>query len=509
MEYLLGMDIGTTNQKALLATIAGEIVASASRANHLIHSGPNTAEQDPNQWWHNTVQICQELANSVGQEQMKCVRAICISSQTVTMLPVDQNGDPLMNALIWMDGRSGVQLQQVLDTVGREEYIRIVGGQPDVVFLPGKLRWFANTNPQLLEKTRWLLQANGYVNLKLTGKASLDLDQASRTQCYDMGAQCWSQTIGNAIGVNLNRLLPEPSAVTDIIGHVTEEAAALTGLAAGTPVVAGCCDAMASLYAMGLKKPGQAGESSGTSSLVFVGASGPSTTDIPVVARPCSIKDMPYVFDAPINATGGAIKWFLDNLPGEKLLKARQAGEDVYARINEMAAFSPPGSNGLLFLPYLHGERAPLWDTAAQGMFIGLDMDTTQEDMARAVFEGTAFALRHVLDTVRETGTEITSLRITGGGARSVEWARIKADVLQLPVELMDGVSGDVPLGDVLIAGQALGLEALSDQVLKPAHIVEPNPQNRRIYDEMYGIFRAVYEKLVPEQKQLEALKRT
>lgn len=509
MEYLLGMDIGTTNQKALLVAASGEIVASASRKNQLIHPGPNMVEQDPDQWWRNTVEILRELARSVGQEQLRRVRAICVSSQTVTLLPVDRDGNALMNALIWMDGRSGDELGQVLDRVGREAFISIVGGQPDVVFLPGKLRWFAKNKPQLLEKTKWLLQANGYVNLKLTGRASLDLDQASRTQCYDLAGRCWSRTIGNAIGVELGELLPKPSAVTDIIGHVTEDAAALTGLAAGTPVVAGCCDAMASLYAIGIKKPGQAGESSGTSSLVFVGASGPSATNVPVVARPCPVKGVPYVFDAPINATGGAIKWFLDNMAGEQLLQERQAGGDVYARMNEMAARSAPGANGLLFLPYLHGERAPLWSSAARGMLIGLTTDTTQEDMARAVFEGTAFALRHVVETIRETGTEISSLRITGGGARSVEWARIKADVLQLPVELMDGVSGDVPLGDVLIAGQAVGLGELSDRVLKPMRVLEPDPKARPVYDEMYGLFRSVYEKLVPEQKRLEEFKRT
>lgn len=506
MRYLLGMDIGTTNQKVLMTTLSGEKVASATRENRLIQPGPGMAEQDPEQWWSNTISLLQELSDIVGHEALRQIGGICISSQTVTLLPVDAQGNALMNALIWMDGRSGEELREVLETVGRENYIRIAGGQPDVVFLPGKLRWLVKNRPEVLKKTKWLLQANGYVNLKLTRKASLDLDQAVRTQCYDIVSGCWSDTIGRAVGADLNSLLPNPSPVTQIIGHVTQEAAAVTGLAADTPVVAGCCDAMASLYAIGLKEPGQAGESSGTSSLVFALTENPSATDIPVVARPCSIPGAPYVFDAPINATGGAIRWFLDNLAGQRLQQAKQAGENVYDLLNKMAAESPAGSRGLLFLPYLHGERAPLWDTAARGMFVGLTTDTTQEDVARAVFEGTAFALRHVVQTIRQTGTPISSLRLTGGGAKSLEWAQIKADVLQIPVELMTDAAGDVPLGDVIIAGQALGLDGTFEKILEPSRILKPNPENREIYDKMYRLYRSVYDKLIPEQRELEAL---
>lgn len=508
--YLLGMDIGTTNMKAVVTTVEGERVAAASRANRLLCPGRGMAEQDASQWWSSAVEIFHELGAKAGADVLAGVRGIAVSSQTVTLLPLDAQGTALRNAIIWMDGRSDRELKELLAAVGRQRWTEIVGGQPDVAFLPAKLLWFKRYEPELYARTSCLVQANGYVNYRLTGQISLDLDQAARTQCMDLSKLSWSREIGQAIGADLERLLPAPRQVTDIIGTVTEAAAAETGLSAGTPVAAGCCDALAAMYATGLRETGEAGESSGTTSLLFVGSEKPSAMDIPVVARPCPIAGVPYLFDAPVNTTGASIKWYLDTLGHEEKHRAQETGEDVYTLLNEMAAQAQPGSGGLIFLPYLRGERAPLWNPHAKGAFLGLSLGTQRQDMVRAIFEGTAYALRHVLETIAQTGVRVRSLRIAGGGAKSVTWAKIKASVLKMPVLLMDEGCGDVPLGDVLIAGQATGLfTGLSEQaqrLLRVRCVVEPEPAWSEVYDKLYPLYRSMYNHLEGDYEELSGV---
>lgn len=503
MEYLLGMDIGTTNQKAILTSLDGAIAATASRRNVTFTDG-NQAEQDAWLWWSNTLEILKEFERKLGTGALKRVRGICISGQTVSLLPVDAEGNPLRRAMIWMDSRSAPELEQILEKVGRQRYCAIAGGQPSPSFLPGKLLWYRNNEPALFEKTAKILQANGFVTAKLTGKFTIDQDQAGKSQCLDVTKGIWSREIGDAIGVDLFRLLPIPQSCESIAGFVTAEAAAQTGLTAGTPVCAGGSDAIAAICAMGLSELGQAGESVGTTSLVFAGASEPSPTTGGVVSHPFRPDSIPYLFDAPISASGGAVEWFLRNLAGEQLLRERDSGADVYERMAAMAAQSPPGSRGLLFLPYLRGERAPLWNSYARGMYVGLTLETGQAELIRALLEGCAFALRHVLEEMTVAGGKVESLRLTGGGAKNTEWAKIKASVLGLPVMIMEERAGDVPMGDVFMAARTLNIPIAEENRPRAAQCYLPDPEQKKLYDELYQLYRRIYQNLEAEQKQLE-----
>ena len=507
-NYLLGIDLGTTNVKAIILNENGTVCASASAANHLIFPGPDMVEQDPAKWWDNTAHILRTITSAVGPEVVSRIRGICVSSQTVTMLPVDRNGEPLRNALIWMDGRSYKELDFIRESLGNERFISIIGAQPDVAFLPNKLLWFKKNEPELFARTYKILQVSSYINYKLTGKMTMDVDQAARCQCLELRTLKWSRDIAGVIGIDLDAILPTPQLSTEIIGGVTPQAAAATGLISGIPVLAGASDAMASMYASGLCRLGEAGESSGTSSLVFIGHSQGSDPSLPVVAKPCSIDGMPYVFDAPITSSGSAIKWYLDNLGAAEYAWVKEHGGNVYDRLNAMALDAAPGSGGLLFFPYLHGERAPLWNSHARGMFIGLSLDTKREDMVRAIFEGTAFALRHVMDTIKEAGAKASCLRITGGGAKSRTWCRIKASVLRMPVYILDEGSGDVPFGDCLIAGQAAGvftdLGAAIDRLIKVKEEILPDEQWAQVYDELYPYYIQMYRSLDKDLARFE-----
>ena len=509
-NYLLGMDCGTTNIKAIILAEDGTVVAEASRPSKFLSPGPDMQEQDANEWWDNTVEIFQALTSKAGWNIVKRIRGICISTHTVTMLPVDKDGIPLRNAMTYQDNRSAAELHYIVDSIGYQRFVEIVGGQPAVAFLPNKLLWFKKNEPDLFAKTACFLQASSYINFKLTGKMTTDIDQASRTQCLDISTMEWSKEIGDVIGIDIDAVLPKPQLVNDIIGFVTEEAANATGLIAGIPVVAGCSDAMASMHATGMSRLGEAGESSGTTSLVFVGSDVKSAPDIPVVTKPCAIDGMPWVFDAPIQTSGAALKWFIETMAAEEREYAEAHDLNIYTYLNELALQSEPGAGGLFFFPYLLGERAPIWNEYARGMFIGMGMNMKRSDLIRSVFEGTAYALRHVMETVKEAGAKANVLRICGGGAKSRTWSQIKASMLKMPVYLLDEKSGDVPVGDALIVGHKVGvfpdLTKAAENIVKVNEIIQPVDKWVEVYDKLYPYYVDMYESL---DRDLKSLKNT
>lgn len=511
--YMLGIDLGTTNIKGMVLDQQGQIMATASRQNDLILPGANMVEQDAGIWWQNAREIIRELTSAAGQEIVRHICGISISSQTVTLLPVDKSGRPLRNAIIWMDGRSEHELSHIIRTMGFDRFVSIVGGQPDAAFLPNKILWYKNHEPELFDKTYRILQASSYINYMLTGQMTMDMDQASRTQCLDINTLQWSDDIAQVIGVDFHALLPQPRPVNEVIGTVTARAAAETGLISGIPVTAGASDAMASMYAMGLSRLGEAGESSGTSSLLFLGHNEASAPNLPLVTKPCAIPGMPYIFDAPISTSGAAIKWYLDNLGAAEREYAKEHQINVFTHLNQLALEARAGSGGVLFFPYLMGERAPLWNSYSRGMLIGMSLRTERKELVRSVFEGTAFALRHVLDTVAAVGAKADCLKITGGGAKSETWSQIKASVLNMPVQILDEKSSDVAFGDALLAGQAMGifpdLSKSIGELIQVQKVIEPVAEWVDVYDGLYPFYIEMYQKLDEELRKLNSFMKT
>ena len=499
-NYLLGMDCGTTNIKAVILGEDGKVVCEASRPNQFINPGPGMQEQDANKWWDNASSILREITEKAGTAIVKRIRGISISSHTVSLLPLDANGVPLRNAMTYQDGRSSAELAWLVEKIGKEKFVNIIGGQPSIAFLPAKLLWYKNHEPELFAKTHCLLQCSSYINYKLTGEMTSDVDQASRTQCMDRVTLQWSKEIGDAMGIDLDSILPPPRPVDDIIGFVTNAAAEETGLLAGTPVIAGCSDAMASMYATGMSRLGEAGEASGTTSLVFVGSTEASEPDVPVVTRPCGIDGVPWIFDAPIQASGASLKWFIETMAAEERAYAEANGKNIYEYLNELALEAPAGCRGLFFFPYLLGERAPLWNDHAKGMFIGLGMDTSRAELARSIFEGTAFALRHVRETIKASGGTARTIRICGGGAKSRTWNQIKASMLKMPVYILADDSGDVPVGDCMIVGKKVGVfksfEEASSRAIRIKEIIQPVDEWVNAYDKLYPYYVKMYQDL-------------
>lgn len=497
MKYLIGLDLGTTNAKGVLYDERGTAIAAAVQSYDTFHEGNKRAEQEAIDWWNATQKILLHITESVDEIVRNSICSICISSQTPTLLPLDIEGNPLRRAIIWMDGRADKELELILDELGRDRYMEITGMIPASSFLPPKLLWYKNHEPELFAKTNCFLQVNGYINYRLTGKLSMDLDQASLTQCLDVKSGSWSEEIEDAVGIKFSDYLPDPVSNTTVIGHVTKEASKVTGLPVGVIVSAGSSDAVAALYASGMTEMGEAVEVSGTSSLVFAGTNVLPEDAKKVSAQRCSLDQIPYVYNVPITATGASVKWYLSCFGNYEEMIFQQQGITVYDSLNQEAMSVSPGSKGLMFFPYLMGERAPLWNDYAKGMFIGLSMETKREDIIRSIFEGTAYALKSVIEEFNKNGTEIRALRVVGGGSLSETWLKIKAAILGIPILILDKKTMDVPFGDALIAGISSGVYAdltkTIKEIVKVERCIEPDPKWVKLYRDRYPYFKRFY----------------
>ena len=345
----------------------------------------------------------------------------------------------------------------------------------------------------MYRNTHAVLQANGYLIRKLCGAVCMDVSHGPLTLFFDSRRLRYAEALADRMGLDLAQMPPiRPCA--EVVGEVTAAAAAATGLAPGTPVIAGMCDGTAAAVEAGLLRPGDAVEMTGQSTVLLICSDEPYLGEdlIPLV------HGVPgqYLVVGALVASGGSLRWFRDQLGEAERLAAPLLGVDPFDLLSQEAAASPAGANGVIFLPYMFGERSPIWDSAARGVFFGLSLATKKADLVRAIMEGAAFGLRHNAETAAGSGFEIARLACVGGGARSAVWNQIKADVLQVPIRLPRTATG-APLGDALAAGVATGVYASFEDAVRRVVRIErefaPDPALRARYDALYQVYVGLY----------------
>ncbi len=502
-ELLIGIDVGTTALKALLYNSGGSVLAEAGREYPTRHPQPNWAEQDPEDWWQ---AACSVLPLILAGVEPQRVAGIAVSSQTPTMLALDEAGRPLYPAVIWMDRRSEPQAQWLREHVGDEAVAGINGGRCDPYYLAPKLLWFMEHEPELYRQTRTVLQANGYIVYRLCDVLSMDVSHGPLTLLFDSRSRSWSGDLAGQMGVDCGKLPPlyAPAAV---VGHVSAEAAAQCGLAAGTPVMAGMTDGTAAAVAAGLLQPGDAVEMSGQSSVLLICSERPYLgTDL--ISLGHAVAGRHLVVGAMV-ASGGGLRWFRDELGQVECAAGQRLGVEPFELLTLEAAGSPPGANRLLFLPYLFGERSPIWDTDARGVFVGLSQASSRADLVRAIMEGAAYGLRHNMEAAEAGGFTATSLTCVGGGARSALWNQIKADVLDRPVRGLEAAAG-APVGDAIVAGVGAGVYPSAEAALAGGVRVRaayfPRPEYVERYSALYRAYVELYPALTTTFKRLAAV---
>jgi len=498
---LLGLDVGAAGVKVGIFTLEGRQLGFAYVPHAAQHPRPGWAESSPEGWWHAAVEGIRTAIDKAGTAAQE-IAAVGLSTMCPALVPLDAGGKPLRPAILFLDVRSTAQAERLRRTVDPDEHWRITGNR----ISPGttsvtSIAWIRDNEPDVYARTAIFAHGNTYLAYRLSGKLGMDWTNASFTGLFATGgARDWSTELLAAFDIPAEKLPPTMPSSTRI-GEVTREAAGATGLLSGTPVAIGAADTACAALGVGVVEQGQVFETVGTSGVLAVCSAAPAF-DKRFLNRCHSVGDL-WLLMGATSAPGASLAWFRDHFCEMEVQEAAAAGMDAYDLMCERAAQSPPGARRLLFLPYLSGERSPIWDPNARGVLFGLSLATTRADVTRAILEGTAFGLRQNVAVAEEIlGKPFESIRLVGGGSRSPLWCQIKADVLGRPVQTGDYGEMAV-LGAAMLGGLAVGAykdygEAVRLASPKATARFEPRSELRELYDELYAIFCALYSQLKP-----------
>lgn len=502
-DLLLGMDLGTSAIKTILFSREGRIVASASISYPTVHPYPAWAEQDPASWWNAARMTIRSVLAEAGEGAAQRIAGVSASCQAPTMLPLDESGQPLHPGVIWFDKRGADVAEHLRKVIGDEFVGRVNGNKIDAYYGAVKMVWFKNHYPDLYARTHKFLQINSWINYRLTGTYSTDFSHGPLILLFDSRRGDWSPELCQAFGIDIEKL-PPISQCSEVIGEVTPAAAAETGLLPGTPVVAGGVDTPAAVLGDGVFCPGQAFLSMGTGANVGVCLDHP-VNEPRMIVLPHLVPGI-WLIDGVTTACGGSLRWFRDQIGVSGQLAAQMPGVSDYEVLNREAETAPPGSGGVIFLPYMMGEQAPIWDAAARGVFFGLSLNTKKSQLVRAVMEGCAYGLRHNLEVIEAQGIVVKTIRLSGGPTRSAVWNQIWADVTGKSIEITDSPMG-APVGDAILAGVGVGVFSSWGEPLAMTSQVqtcyEPRQEFADRYAALYEIYRGLYPSLAPYFRQL------
>lgn len=512
MNALIGIDLGTSNVKVLLCDDIGNTIASASGGYKTYHRVANGAEQSGDAWWVATVSSIREVMKHFDPSKDH-VAGIMTSGQGPSLLPLNAEGRPMRDAMIWMDRRADAQIQQIVDYFGLESYKNTFGVNPDCFYLAPKLLWLKQKEPEIFDYMHVVHTTNSYINYKLTGEHAIDTAQAYLLySAADLKTGGWSKKLSELLGRDLDSFMPPLKSFNDFLGKVTKEASLETGIPEGTSVYVGTTDGLSAPLEAGITDLSIAADITGTSSLIYFGVDRPvpKNVNLMCILQPFDLPKVPYLIAAPVNSAGASLKWYSSVYYEQLMAVAKSEGHDnPFRAIDSMAERSPAGANKLMYFPYLSGERSPLWNSHVKGMFIGMTSSTSQEDFCRALLEGTAFSVRENAEAARACGAKFDRFRVTGGGANSDIWLKIKASVLHCPIYASRNTGG-AALGDAVLAGYGAGLyESFAKGLEMYQHIscvVEPDPEWEKRYDELFPVFIRMRNKLLEDHAALDLL---
>jgi xylulokinase len=500
-ELLMGVDIGTQSTRAALLDRDGRVIASASTSQDMQAPRPGWAEQDPQVWWDSTVANIRQVLVQAGVEPHE-ILGIGVSGQMHGSVPIDAKGELLSHGVqLWCDKRSAELVDEFKSRPDASRAYRIAGSPPVPNWFGFKIKWVKVHQPEIYRRAWKFILPKDFINFKLTSAIATDYSEASGSFLMDATTRNWSDELAEQVGIDRGKL-PELHAAFEVIGHVTPDAAGLTGLAEGTPVVAGGGDMLCMLLAAGITRPGRASDVTGTASIMSV------FTEAPVFDE--RLMNLHHVMPGwipfgIIDSGGGSLKWFKDSFCQPEIAEAQKRGGEVYDVLNALAAQVEPGAEGLIYFPYLMGERT-LGTPYARGVFFGITPRTGKGAMVRAIMEGVTFELRRTLEIVEGAGHQVSTIYHSGGGAYSDLWSQIKADIYQKRVVTFETSEGGI-LGSAILAGVGAGVYADpasgAESCLRVAKEFAPRTQWSERYNAEFGLFKEVHDLLQKPYNQL------
>ncbi|MCD7820560.1 MAG: xylulokinase [Lachnospiraceae bacterium] len=494
-RYIMGIDIGTSACKVAVFERDGTVAAAGSGTYPVYYPQQGWAEQNPDEWWSGVCHAVKEALEK-GKIHPDEIAGIGIDGQSWSAIAVDRDGKCLYNTPIWMDTRAKDICDRVTEEIGEDTIFAVAGNSLQPSYTTAKILWYRENLPEVYGQIHQILQSNSYIAFRLTGVFSQELSQGYGLHCFDMHRGVWDFEMCEKLGIP-EEFLPPIFNCDDVIGTVTEQAARETGLTPGIPVVAGGLDAACGTLGTGVLHDGETQEQGGQ-------AGGMSICTETYRADPrliLSFHVVPgkWLLQGGTTGGGGVMRWMEQEFAGYERLMSQEMGKSSLEQLNELAGKVPAGSEGLVFLPYMSGERSPIWDVNAKGVFYGLDFSKTKGHLFRAAMEGVAFSLRHNLEVAKEAGAEAKILRAMGGSANSLLWTQIKADVTGKPIVVPSSDTATT-LGAALLAGVGTGFYADYEEAVsltvKETRRHEPDFGKKKIYQKNYETYLALYENL-------------
>ena len=494
--------MGTTSIKVAIIDEQARVLGMSSSSYGLITPNQDYAQIDTEDMWRAYLK-CIRLLQEGKNIDMSRVAGISISSLCPGLAALGENGEVLTDPIIYSDRRSTEEAEMILEAVGREKLFEITANTAMAGAMSGtSMLWIKRNLPEVYEKTKYFGHVNTLLAQRMSGNFAIDYSNASYTDLFETtGGFQWSEVLCEKIGIDMEKL-PPLHASTDVVGGLIHPDLIRMGIPRDTPVIIGGGDTACATLAAGVTKAGQVCESVGTTNVLTICVDQPKF-DKGFINR-CHVVEGTWIYQGALSHTGASYQWFRDNFCQDLVDRAVGTDKTAFQFMNEEADMAEPGSGGLVFLPYMLGERSPIWDPYARGVFFGISLQTTRKEMNRAVMEGCGYGLRQLSEIAeRVTGREIKEFTSIGGGAKSETWAQIKADITGKDIKILD-MNDMAPIGAALLAGVGAGIfkdvyEA-ADKVEKKVYKVI---RSSRAHDDIYNKRYQVYIQLYPQIKEL------
>ena len=498
MDYLLGIDIGTSGTKGVLMDSEGKIYARAGREYSINIPQPGWAEQDPQMWWKATIQVIKEVIKE-SEVNPQLIRGIGLSGQMHGTVFLDKNLQPFRPAIIWADQRSSSQCEFIYQKIGKERLAELTGNPIATGFMCSTLLWIKENQPEICKKIYKVILAKDYIRYKLTGNLGVEVTDASSSLLLDIKRRCWSEELLNLLSLPLNILPGEVHESQEVAGCVLAEVAKNTGLLEGIPVVYGGGDQSMQAVGNGVIGPGILSSTIGTGGQLFITIDKFTYDPKLRVHVFCHAIPNSYHLQGAILSAGLSLKWLKDNILHTL---------DSYAIFDEEVEKVRAGSEGIIFLPYLLGERSPYMNPQARGVFFGLSLKHHRVHLIKAVMEGVVFALRDCLEVFEELGIKIEQIIASGGGAKSRAWRQMQADIFNKDISMTQSIE-QAAMGAAILAGVGVGIYKNTGEGCKKAiklkkEKVKPILKNVDIYNQQFKIYQSLYQDLKGDFKRLE-----
>jgi len=500
-KFVVSHDVGTGGSKAVLTDLGGNIIASRFEPYPTSYPHPHWAEQDPRDWWRAVTESTRKVLRE-SRINPRQVVGMGFAAQMLGVLPVDEKGVPLRPAIIWIDSRADEQAARLVRRFGGPRVLMAVAGAvPSGKDVICKILWIKEREPQVFAATHKILDVNGYLVFRATGNMIIDHTGAGVTGILKNKTRQWDQVFARLLGIPLEKM-PDIKSSVEVVGLLNREAAEEMGLEPGTPVIGGMGDVPAAATGSGALEHGDAHIYLGTSGWLVVSVRRPKNLGKNGIVSVASADPEMFLMIGETETAGACLKWFADNFAtAEEREEAERRGEEmaIFAVLDEVVEKVQPGSNRLLFTPWLFGERAPITDTTIRSAFVNLSLNHDREHLLRSIYEGVAYNFRWLVDTVAGAGFPCRTLRAIGGGARSDVWMQIMADVTRRSIEAVADPQEAGAIGCALAVAAALGeYEGYRElkKVVRIRRTFEPDPACCQEYEDLYGVFRSLYRNL-------------